>query len=200
MSLLTICQSLSRKIGLDVPTGVISSTLREHIELIDITQDAAADIALRGDFGGMHNTATLTGTGANAELSLPSDFLRLTKGRAVYTSSGGVRGSLSDDEWFSLTPLQGTPRYFYKNGNMMSFYPYLASGATATISYMSRNWCSAGGELWTADSDTALVPESLVVKGAYWRWRRQKGLDFSDHMAEFEADLAAYAENDTRMR
>lgn len=41
----------------------------------------------------------------------------------------------------------------------------------------------------TADDDTTLFPERLLVKGVIWRWKRQKGLPYEDNLAEFEADL-----------
>ena len=44
-----------------------------------------------------------------------------------------------------------------------------------------------------ADTDTALIDEELLLKCLIVRWRRQKGMDYADHEAEYEAALKSYA-------
>jgi hypothetical protein len=200
MSILTIVQAVCKNVGLDVPDTAVSNTDREYVELLQFTREAADEIGRRADWGALRKTATITGTGSNDNFALPADFGRLTSGNAVKSSTGNVRGGISQDEWFSLTPIQGVPRYFRSNGASISFYPYPANAAAITVSYQSSAWASNGSADWSSDSDMPLVPSDLVMKGTLWRWKRKIGQDFSDYLAEFEAAFADLSNFDSRDR
>ncbi len=119
----------------------------------------------------------------------------------VSTDGRPVRGSLTPDEWMALTPIKGTPRYYYLSGLKISFYPYLASGASARVQYQSKNWATNGTKAaLTIDTDTSLISEDLLAMGAILRWRRHVGKDFADYLAEFEATLMDRAKFDSGTR
>lgn len=198
MSFLTIMQSVAKNAGI-APVTTTGSANPDHVKLAQFINDAGAEIARRVDWSALRNTATLTGTGADVAHSIAVDFDRLPDGLCVKTSDGPVRGSLTADEWFSLTAIQGTPRYFYLKAATLSLYPYLASAATASVMYQSKNWVS-GADTMTADGDAALIDEKLIETGAVVRWRRHIGKDYADHMAEFEAMLADRARFDGGVR
>jgi len=201
MSLLTIAQDVARNTALDIPNTAIGSTDRAMINVVQFINDTGIEAARRVNWGRLRLKATVTGTGAAVDHTLPSDFSRLVKGNAVLLASGAtVRGAISPDEFNSLTPIEGTPRYYSLIGNAIRFYPFLASGLTATVAYQSLNWTSASSALFTADNQTALFPEDLLVKGAIARQRRHVGQDFADHLAEYEAALADYAMYDSADR
>lgn len=191
MTLLEILASVSKSAGVAVPTVAATSTDDEYVKLVQFSAEACEEIARRADWSALRNTATIVGTGANDDFALPSDFDRLTIGGAVVASGNYVRGGLTTDEWLSLTPAVGAPRFFRVNGqSSINFHPYPALAASISVSYQSKNWCSNGSEAWEADDDTPLVPSDLVVKGTIWRWKRYVGQDYSDYLAEFEAALA----------
>lgn len=198
MTLLTICQSLAKNVGMSVPTSVISNAAREWVEAADFANHAGEELARRVDWGQLNTSATLTGDGTNKVHDLGTDFSRLVQGVAVVGSGGYVR-PLTRMEWNTLTPVQGTPRYFLLEGNEMTLWPYLATAATVTISYQTKAWCSAGQE-FVADTDTALIDEDLLTKCLIVRWRRQKGMDYADFEAEYESALQDFASFDDRQR
>jgi hypothetical protein len=196
MSLLTIAKAIAINVSIQPPTTVLANSSPDAMKIVQFTQEAGAELARRVDWRALHKTTTLTGTGANDALPLPVDFARLSEGGSV----NGLRVGLSEDEWNSLTPEMGTPRFGFLSGNTLSFYPYLAFGATETVQWQSANWCSSNSATWADDSNTALVPEDLVTLGAIWRWRRHHGSDFQDYMAEYEAALADRAKFDGGLR
>ena len=200
MNILEIIQAVSTNVGLDIPTQAVSSTDREYIELVEMAREAADEIARRVDWGALRKSATITGTGTNADLPMPVDFARLTQGNAFRSATGNIRGGISPDEWFSLAPTVGTPRYFLLKGNTVAFYPFLANLATVTTSYQSKNWCSNGTANWSSDTDTPLMPSDLVMKGTLWRWKRKIRQDFSDYLGEYEAALSDLSGSDSRDR
>jgi len=201
MTILQIIQGVCKNVGLEIPTLAVANTDREYVELIQFATETAVEVSRRVDWSALRATATITGTGTNDDFALPAAFARLTMGSAVTTGGNPVRGSLSQDEWASLTGISGTPRYFRLNGtSSISFYPYPALAATAAVSYISKNWASNGTAAWVADADTPLVPDILITQGTIWRFKRKSGQDYSDYLAEFEATLADLAGTDMRER
>jgi len=198
MSLLTICQGLAKNVGMAVPTAVITSSSREWIEAAQMANETGEELARRVDWGKLQEYTTLTGDGTNKTFALPSAFSRLSPGVCV-TASGAIVRPLTRAEWNTLTPAQGSPRYFLLEGSDITLWPYLANAATATAQYQSKSWASSG-QTFVADTDTSLIDESLFLKALVVRWRRQKGMDYADFEAEYEAALQNFANFDNRTR
>lgn len=200
MSLLTVVQDVARNTALDVPQTASGSTDRAIVNVVQFVNDAGTECARRVDWGALRKTTSVVGTGAAIDHALPSDFSRLIDGNAVNSSGVAIRGGLSADEWASLVPVVGTPRFFRKIGSSISLFPFLANAATATVIYQSLNWVSGNAARMTLDAQTALFPEDLLIKGAIWRQRRHVGQDFADQLSEFEAALADYSKYEMRAR
>lgn len=200
MSLLTIVQDVARNTAIEVPATAGGSTAREVVNIVQFVNDAGMEIARRVDWGALRQTASVTGTGSATNHALPSGYSRLVMGNAVNVNGVPVRGGLSADEWASLAPVEGTPRFFRLLGSSISFYPFLANAVTASVTFQSINWVSNGTSRMTIDADTALFPEDLLVKGAIWRQRRHIGQDYADQLAEYEAALTDYSAFDARDR
>lgn len=198
MSLLTICQDLALNVGLESPTQVVNGD-RDMKEARQFSDEVGEELARRVDWGDLTATTTLTGDGTNLKHSLPATFSRLVKGVCV-TASGNVVRPLTRAEWATLTPTEGTPRYFLLEDDSITLWPYLANAATATVIYQSNAWCSNGTDAWTADDETSLISEDLMLKGLIARWRRQKGMPYQDEEAEYEAALEQFAMYDDRGR
>jgi len=201
MTILEIIEAVCKNVGLDVPDNVVANTRREYVELVQFSKEAGDECARRVDWAALRSTATITGTGTNDNFALPAGFSRLTIGNAVSVGGVPIRGGVSQDEWFTLTPTTGTPRYFRVSGtSSISFYPYPAIGVPISVSCQTKNWCSNGTSTWNGDTDTPLIPDDLIVKGTIWRFKRKSGQDFSDYLAEFEAVLTDMAGTDMRER
>lgn len=199
MTLLTIAAEIAKSVELEVPSAVVSNSDREWIEVLKVTEQAAEEIVRRVQWGQLTASTTLTGDGTNLTFTLPSGFSRIVRGVGV-TASGGTVRPLTRAEWQGLTAAEGTPRYFLLEEDQITLFPYLASAATATVYYQTKNWCSSGGTTWAADTDTALIDEGLLAKGSVVRWRRQKGMDYADWEAEYEAALQDFAAFNDRSR
>lgn len=198
MSALTIIKALAKNVGMTVPNVVFTSSDRELAVAAQLANETGEELARRVDWGGLQATTTLTGDGTNKTFALPSDFSRLNRGAAVLSGITPLR-PVSRAEWTTMTAAEGTPRYFLLGGDEITLWPYLATGETVTVNYQSKDWSSAGEE-FTADSDTALVDENLLLKGLVVRWRRLYGLPYQDFEAEYEATIADFADFDSRGR
>lgn len=199
MTLLEIAKGLAKAVGLPVPDSVIGSTDRTWIEVAEHANATGEELARRVDWGQLTATATLTGNGTDLAHTMPAGFSRLTRGVAVVGSGGTVR-PLSQPEWATLTATEGVPRYFILRDNVLRFWPYLANAATATASYQTSNWCDNGTDAFATDDDGPLINAAVFQKALEVRWRRAKGMPYSDHEAELEAALADLARFNDRSR
>lgn len=199
MTLQTIANAFALNVGVQKTEQIVSSADRTWQEMLSMSNLVGDELARRADWGDLTTAQTLTGDGTNKVHDLGTAFSRVTPGIGVQVGSTPVR-PLTRAEWASLTASEGTPRYFLLEDTGLTLWPYLADGSTATLTGQTKNWCSSGGNVWAADTDTSLIDESLMLLGLIVRWRRQKGMDFADYEAEYEAALSDLAGFDDRSR
>lgn len=208
MNLLAIAKLVAIDVGLAQPSVVAAATDdtdRGAVELKQCLDFVGKELSRRVDWSALRATTTLTGDGTALAHALPAAYQRMMAGNAVKLaiSNAVVRGGLSAEEFLSLPAVSGTPRFYLIAGvdgaRTINFWPHLANTFQATAIYQSKNWV-ASAEAYAADSDQALLPDDLMVKGGIARWRRQKGMDYPDYVAEFEAALANFAAYDDGAR
>lgn len=203
MTLLSIANQIATNVGLPQQASM-QGTDPNALKLVEFINEASKELARRVDWTALNKRQTIVSTGAAAPYDLAPDYARLIKGLSVTVAGNPLRGGISADEWFSLTPTIGTPRYFRMQGNKAAFYPYPSTGQQIVISYQSREWAEdaggAGKAEMSIDTDKPRVPEDLLMRGATWRWYRHVGRDFSDYLAEFETMLTDLAEAEGGIR
>ena len=197
MTLLTICKGLALNVGLTVPDVVVSSPAREWAEALQMANETGDELARRADWGILQVSSDVVGTGSPGPIMIADDVSHLNEGITVW--GPGIIRSLTRSEWNAVVGVQGTPRYFILEGADIRFWPYLALGATVQVRYKSKNWCSAGSA-FVSDVNTSKIDEGLFLKGLIVRWRRQKGMDYADQEAEYEAALKEMSDFDERSR
>jgi len=203
MSFIDVMRAVSKNIGIVAPSTVTAND-DDAIKLARFINDTGIEMARRVDWSSLRKTQDFTGVGAESSYALNSDFDRLPDGLSVITGVFPIRGSVTADEWFSLPPVEGLPRYFYLNSRSLHFYPYPRTTDAIRVQYQSRNWVVKANTdeapTLEADDDTTPLPEDALAAGAIWRWRRHVGKDYSDEMAEYEAVLADRAQFDGGVR
>lgn len=200
MTLLTITQNVAKNCGIEPPTTALGNTDPDCVKLVQFANETGQELARRVDWSALRKSQLIEGTGFSASFPLPADYARLTDGWAVTFAGSPVRGGITADEWNSIVPVVGSPRYFQLFGTNIAFYPYPAEGEPVTLTYISSEWTSGGGATFAGDNETTLFPERLVEKGGIWRMKRHIGADYSDYLAEYEADLADSARFDGAVR
>jgi len=200
MSLLSVARNVAKNVGIAIPDAVAGGDDPDAIKLREFINETGQELARRVDWRGLRKEHPLIGTGVAAPYSLPDDFSRVVAGNAVMVNGSRVRGSLTDDEWNSLTPVEGTPRYYFKGAMLIGFYPYPAEAEQISITYVSTQWTAQGKDVLVSDDDTSLIPEALLEMGATWRHKRQFAADYQDYMAEYEAALSDLAQFDGGVR
>lgn len=195
MTVLSTIQAVCTKIGLDVPTAVIGSTDREHVELTALANEMAERIAERHEWQKLKKEATFTGDGVIENFDLPSDYDRMLQGGEVWNSrTNNPMDSVDTNTWLGRE-VRGYEVYsaYTFVGNQMQIRPVMATGETARFYYISNQFITgAGGDdsTFMADADTFLLPERLLRLGIIWQWRESKGLPYAEDMNTFEEALA----------
>jgi hypothetical protein len=172
------------------------------------SQEAADDCAERHDWRALHKTQTIAGDGVASSFALNSDFARLAKMPAVTRSGASAgfwpTGPVTPPTWIGVTNLVTgivTPIYQIENGTIY-FSTTPAVGDNFIVSYQaSKPLYTVTGTpgpvpRWTADSDTVLFSERLVMLGTVARWKWSKGFDAAKFEDDYERALERLASAD----
>lgn len=189
MSAETILKSVLLEIGLEKTGPQISSDDFDIAQIREYLNQAGEDISKRAEWQGLYKTETIVGPVAFH--ALPSDFQEMGARGAVSLNKAGfnpVRIVVDPTSWAFVSQRPSLQTYCHLSDGKLHFVPGLdADGAAFT--YVSKNWVVGGGSAVDQNSDTFHIPERLIKSGILWRWFRDKGLPFEDHLNEFEADL-----------
>ena len=86
MTILSVAQRVCLAIGLNVPDQLLSSTEREHQELVRLADEVATNLLETFDWQELQVIKTYTGDGVNEAFELPSDYHRMVNGAQMWSS------------------------------------------------------------------------------------------------------------------
>lgn len=204
MTVLDACKSAATKLNQARPTTVFGSSLPFAQELGDLANEAATAIAKAHEWQVLTKKATLTGDAVTTAFSLPSDYDRLPLKANLLTSqfSSPLTQARDLDEWldFQLRPFIGAPGYWMILGGQVQVVPAIATGTTAQYYYIGNQIVAGGKTAFASDTDAFLLPERLLTLGIVWRWKAQKGLEYAEHLRNFEIAFSEEAGRDKGAR
>ena len=192
MSLITATNEVADLVSLDRFSSVAGSGGDDAKTMLAIAQQAGEEIAHRVDWNKLVKQANISAV----PYTLPEDYHRPVPGSLIVTALGVfVRPVTNSGEWSVLARVGSTQPYYYRTEGTIDVVPTSAA-AGATLNYVSGNFVAkVSGTDYTgtfaSDDDTPVFTEDLLVKNMVWRWKRQKGLDYTDDLSEFEAILAS---------
>lgn len=202
MSLLTIIERVCGRTNVPVPTNVMGSISDTQIlQLVQLLEEEGTDLARRGAWQGITFEASWSTSAAEDQgtvVSKATNGFNYIKNGTFWdrTTKLPVLGPLSESEWAALKGLGTTgSRYAYRiRGGKILVNPVPTASLTWAFEYASKNWIlGADGTTYksafTLDTDTVLLPEDLLVQGLRWRWKREKGLDYSEDMRTYEMQV-----------
>ncbi len=204
MTVLSAIQRACTPIGLGVPTAVFSSTEREHLELQDVANRVANDIADFYDWQALKKIATITGDGTTEDWDLPTDYERQLKKASLRSSTfdGPLEHITDSDEWLDivvrdLTTARGQWTIY---NDQIHIRDALALNATAKYFYIKDTIVhpASGADKvrFDMDTDTFLLDETCLELGIVYRWKRNKGLPYAEEQQDLMDKLSVKAGND----
>lgn len=203
MAILAAMQSAAIALIGRKPTGFMSSSDKFELEISDLINEVAEDVARYQDWQALQVSATLTGNGTATSFDLPADYSRMLKNTDVTSSAYRLWGFFRYDDINDYTRDQtagfrAAPGGWIISGGQMQFYP--APTGSALFPYISSKWAKGTDGTRKAqfdtDTDEFVLPERLLKLGLIWRWRENKKLDASGDQEAFIKALDEYAFSD----
>jgi len=212
MPLIDIIQGASRRCNYPQPTVAIGTTDPNIALMVDSAQDAGDDANERVNWQSLklQSPATFTGDGTTPAFPLPVGFQRLSPSDTFVSDlypTWKLPGPVAESDLVRLKALpMAIPVHVWRQVGstvpgsgvivpMIEFFPPLGAGETVSYVYAQGLWVtnSMGAQytnpILQADSDVSLIPERLIRLGAVWRWKRRKGFDYSEELADYEGAL-----------
>lgn len=198
MSLLTVVQYFCGRTGVPVPATVIGTTDVQVLQVLRLLEEEGDDLSKRGAWEGLTVEVSHTTTAAEdqgAITTIAGAGFRYIKNNTIWdrTNRLPVLGPMDSEEWQAMKALVSSgPRYRFRfrRGRLL-VTPTPAASLNWRFEYVSKYWSlGADGttykQYFTLDTDTILLPEELVIMGLRWRWKREKGFDYSQEFATYE--------------
>jgi len=186
MSLLSMVQDAATRIGLAVPSTIITNTDLKYKELLVLANQEGQELARAVQWQEIITETTFTTLAQAAQTSaIPVDFDRFVDD-SMYnrTRRRKIFGPITAQEWQARQALNlaATVNYWFRvRGSQILITPSPTAGETVAYEYLSNKWCSSSDgstkrSSWADDTDIGIIPETLMSKGITWRWLKTKGL------------------------
>ena len=209
MSLLTIIQNATDRIGLPRPSTVIGSGDNQVRILASLAQQEGITLARRHPWQVLRTEKVFTTIADITQAgALPADFDRFVEG-SMYdrTQSRPVVGPITPQRWQELRAARALSVWtsFRINGNALLMYPVPPAGNTVAFEYVSKNWCGGAASTsptqsaFMVDTDIAALDEELLTLGLVWRFLKARGLDYSEAFRSYEEEVINRMANDGGM-
>jgi len=196
MSLLTIIQRVSKRVGLTAPTAAMSSTDENVVRMIELANEEGEELFARHDWQNLVREATHVTLAAESQGLITaiagSDFDHI-KNETFWNRSNDRRWHpVNDVQWQEMkaTAVTGPVEYFRLRGNYLLALPTPTAGDTLAFEWVTKNWCetnaAVGQNAWAADTDVSRMPEALMIQGLVWRWKKSQGLEYAEDFRQYE--------------
>ncbi len=179
--------------GLSARWGVFGTGARPFAQILSIDSPTQATMNMPADRSGTTDMQF-----SQVEYPLPSDWKKqIPQTEWDRTNRWPLMGPLTAQAWQSFKSgivYAGPRERFRILGNAIVLNPPPPDGLLLAFEYISNNWvlsaASTGKSSFTADDDTFIFDDSLMILGLKTLFLQAKGLDFSLEGSQFSSLLA----------
>ena len=198
MALLDIIQTVCRRQNIAIPSVVMGSTDEQVSQLLGLLEEEGNDLALRAPWQALVNEAGITTTATESQgviTAIATNGYRSIINNTIWSRTRRlpVSGPMDPVEWQQLKAMfVNGPYYRHRfRGNELLVNPTPPAGEDWYFEYVSNNWItdSTGAQFrqyFEADTDVTLLPETLLIAGLRWRWKKEKGFDYAEDFRTYE--------------
>jgi len=202
MTMLSLVQNFCRRTGIAVPSTVYGSTDNQISQIMALLEEEGGDLSGRGGWERITFEATHTSLAAESQgtvASIATNNFRYFKDETTWDRTENLPLLVIDGkDWqaekgFSTT----SPRFRIRvRGGELIATPTPPAGNTWAFEYVSWNWILGADtttykQYFTLDTDTLLLPETILLQGLRWRWKKEKGLDYEEDFNTYEVMVTA---------
>lgn len=210
MNLLELCQEFTKRTGVPKPSAIVSSTDKQVMQIAALLNEVLDELVAGGLWQGCDKTATFTTLAQEDQGALttiaPYGFKGIVK-KTIYNRTLRLPfyGPMTPSEWQALKALPQTgPFYKYRiQGGRLLMNPTPPAGHSCAFEYYSNYAVlAADGSTYkrypTADDDTFIIGDDIMLAGLRWKWKYEKGLEYAEDFRRFEELKASgYLREDT---
>jgi len=200
MSLLTIIQTVTKRVGLTAPSSAIGLTDENIIRMIELANEEGEELSRRHCWQILTNEETHTTLATESQGLMSAicgtDFDYI-KNDTFWNRTENRRWLPSDDvQWQQMksSSITGPNHYFRIRGGSMIVIPVPTAGDTLAFEWQSKNWCESSGgtgqSAWADDSDVGRLDEKIMTAGIVWRWEASQGLEYAEDFRKYEILVA----------
>lgn len=204
MTLLTIVQDAADIIGIPSPTTVVGNNDRQVRQLLSICNQEGRLLSTRCSWSALQKDGSLTtvATEIQGAMSTIAPDYRSRVPNTTWNNDQTwlLNGPLSphDRQQQKSSAVSGPYYEWWEQGGNFHMFPIPQAGDDVAFQYISNWWVDSGptpdgvGDAvkWTSDLDTSVLDEFILQLGLIWRFRKTKGLDYSEDFRTYETQVA----------
>lgn len=210
MSILTVAQDASPKLGITRPTQLIADTGQTSVELQATIAEVAGIIRDKYDWQSYKAVGVLTGNGVKVAFSFPTNYARMLKVARLWPSTqpnSPLTHYQDSDAWLGMqvqnfAPVVGAWTIYGDQImiNISGVAAPLANAATVQFFFITNlQFKDSGGTAKVAvtsdDDQFRLTPETsigerLLKLGLIYKWKQDKGRPYAQDLSDFEDAIA----------
>jgi len=207
-TLLELVNKVNSRQGLPQVTQVLSSQDSQVLQLAALLNEELEEITDIYAWSDLKQEAVFTSVATESQGAIttiaPNGFLWIIKD-TIYnrTRRLPIFGPMTARNWQFLKALPTTGPFdkYYIRGGQLLVNPTMTAGHVCAFEYASSQAVLAVDGItkksaFTADDDSCLLPEKVILAGLRWRWKREKGLDYEEDYVRWQAFAANAASRD----
>lgn len=200
MNVLEVVQRATKNIGIPTPGIALASTDVQVVQLVELLNQECRELASRYPWQELTFEQTFTTVAAESQGTVTS---LLTGGRELRyivnetiwnrTTREPVYGPRSGRTWQGYEAVSITSPYseYRIRGGELLFLPAPTAGQTCAFEYVTRStMTSSAGTTYrrnaSDDTDLFLLDDEIILMGLIWRWKKAKGMEYSEDFLSYE--------------
>lgn len=198
ISLLSLIQYTCNLLAIPAPVTVTGSTDTQVLQLYALANEEGHELARRQDWQALtfEHTFNTLATPEQPD-AVPDDWDHfIANSFWDRTTVRPVLGPITPQQWQAIQAypqINGVYLSFRERDNTFLMTPTPAAGDLIAYEYVSLDWAVGADTVrkpqFTSDTDTTVLPERIFELGLRWRFRKSKGLDYSEDFRTYEQEV-----------
>lgn len=196
MDVLDIAKAIGDEVGVPRPSILVTATDTIHQRIHRNINKIGTSLMRRHPWQRLRKTQSITAIAQSLQTgAVPADFDRMIP-ETFWNSTAKtmINGPISPAEWAALSANSyadtAMQKFTIRSGNIYVI-PTPTAGNSFEFHYVSKNWVLDQDAVTekssvTADDDTLLIDDQLVIAGAVYEFLRGEGLPYQVEYAAFD--------------